>query len=221
MEIKLSNTLIEKVPGFKVGVIQYNNIEIGESPQMLRGRLQLFQESIHFDLQDKNVTDFEGIKEWRQVFKTVGTDPSRYRPSIEALYRRIKKHTYLQPVHSGVDLNNFFSLEYQVPIGLYDFDALEGDILITIGDENAHYEGLNGRNVTFANSIVSLDNQGAFGSPYVDSVRTKVTETTKNALQIVYLKPSTDLDNAERLLSSLQQMFNQIHGGEGKALVIA
>lgn len=221
MEIKLSNTLIEKVPGFKVGVIQYNNIEIGESPKMLRGRLQLFQESIHFDLQDKNVTDFDGIKEWRQVFKTVGTDPSRYRPSIEALYRRIQKHTYLHPVHSGVDLNNFFSLEYQVPIGLYDLDALEGDILITIGDETAHYEGLNGRNVTFSNSIVSLDNEGAFGSPYVDSVRTKVTETTKNALQIVYLKPSTDLDNAERLLSSLQQMFNQIHGGEGNALVIA
>ena len=112
---------------------------------MLKGRLQLFQESLFFDLQEKEFNDFKGIKEWREIFKVVGTDPSRYRPSVEALYRRIKKQNYLPSVHSAIDLNNFFSLRFEVPIGIYDCKNLAGDVTITIGETGDEYIGLNGR----------------------------------------------------------------------------
>lgn len=112
MEIQLSSSLIEKIPHFKVGVIEYENITVGDSPQMVKGRLQLFQESIYFELENKNVTDLPGIQEWRSVFKMTGKDPNRYRHSAEALYRRVQKQNYLSPVQSAIDLNNFFSLEY-------------------------------------------------------------------------------------------------------------
>lgn len=90
MEITVSANLISKIPQFKVGIITYENIEIGPSPQMVKGRLQLFQEALFFDLEEKELTDFSGIKVWRETFKAAGTNPSRYRPSVEALYRRVK-----------------------------------------------------------------------------------------------------------------------------------
>jgi DNA/RNA-binding domain of Phe-tRNA-synthetase-like protein len=215
MEIQISRALCTLIPRFSVGIIEYNDIQVGPSPQMLKGRLQLFQESIYFDLLEKNVTDLAGIKEWRGIFKATGKDPNRYRHSVEALYRRIAKQNYLQSVHSAIDLNNFFSLEYQVPIGIYDQDKLNGDIQIKIGGDTEEYTGLNGRTNNLENLIVSEDEQGPFGSPFVDSERTAVTEETTNALQIVYLSPTAAQDSKDKMTESLMNMFIQIHGGTG------
>jgi len=214
LEIKLSQEIIEHIPNFKVGIIEYKDITVSESPQMIRGRLQLFQESIYFDLESKNVPELAGIEEWRSIFKKYGKDPNRYRPSVEALYRRVQKQNYLSSVQSAIDINNFFSLQYQVPIGIYDLNNLNGSISIRLGMEGEEYTGLNGRINSLNHLIVSSDNLGPFGSPFVDSDRAPVTFATKNALQIIYLRPSTDVENAKRLTESLMSMFTQIHGGE-------
>lgn len=220
MEIKISSAICDLIPGFSVGIIEYKDIQVGDSPQMLKGRLQLFQESIYFDLLEKNVTDLDGIKEWRSIFKSTGKDPNRYRHSAEALYRRIAKQNYLQSVHSAIDLNNFFSLEYQVPIGIYDRDKFSGNVHVRIGAETEDYAGLNGRINNVSNLIVSADNQGPFGSPFVDSERTAVTAETTNALQIVYLRPSVSQENKEKMTESLMNMFIQIHGGSGTYKIV-
>ncbi|MFZ7944880.1 MULTISPECIES: B3/B4 domain-containing protein [Bacillaceae] len=215
MEIQLSTEIIEQIPGFKLGVIEYRNITVGDSPQMLKGRLQLFQESIYFDLENTNVTDLPGLQEWRNVFKQTGKDPNRYRPSAESLYRRVQSQNYLSSVQSAIDINNFFSLQYQVPIGIYDLDLIQGSVEIRIGKAGEEYIGLNGRKNSLDRLLLAADQEGPFGSPFVDSERTPVKYTTKNALQIIYLRPSTDIENAEKLTLSLMDMFLQIHGGEG------
>jgi DNA/RNA-binding domain of Phe-tRNA-synthetase-like protein len=214
LEIQLSSEIINKIPDFKLGVIEYKNITVGDSPQMVKGRLQLFQESIYFDLETNNLTELPGIQEWRSIFKTFGKDPNRYRPSVEALYRRVKKQNYLTTVQSAIDINNFFSLQYQVPIGIYDSDQVKGPITIKIGKIGEEYLGLNGRVNSLENLIVSADQLGPFGSPFVDSNRAPVTEATKNALQIIYLQPSTAVESTVRLIESLMKMFTQIHGGD-------
>ncbi len=220
LEIQLSPEIISRIPNFKLGIIEYKGITVGDSPQMVKGRLQLFQESIYFDLETKNLTDLPGIQEWRHIFKAFGKDPNRYRHSVEALYRRVQKQNYLTTVHSAIDINNFFSLQYQVPIGIYNTDSLAGPITIEVAKAGEEYIGLNGRLNSLENLIVSSDKHGPFGSPFVDSNRAPVTETTKNALQIIYLQPTTSLNSAERLTESLMKMFTQIHGGDASFYII-
>ena len=221
MEIKVMSELKELIPDFKIGFIQYKDITVGESPQMLKGRLQLFQESIYFELEDKKLADFPGIQEWRQLFKKTGKDPNRYRHSAEALYRRVHKQNYLQPFNSAIDLNNFFSLQYEIPFGIYDSQKLNGDIMIRLGMEGEEYRGLNSRNNSLHRLILTADESGPFGSPFVDSEKTAVTESTKNAIQIVYLRPSIEQTNAEKMVSSSANMFTQIHGGNANWSIIA
>jgi DNA/RNA-binding domain of Phe-tRNA-synthetase-like protein len=220
LETIIHPALCSKIPDFKAGVIFYQDIEVGPSPQMLKGRLQLFQESLYFDLAEKELTDFPGISEWRQVFKAAGTNPSRYRPAHEALYRRVIKQNYLSPVHSAIDLNNFFSLKYEVPIGIYDSSQIEGNVSIKIGDEYDEYAGLNGRINSMQKMITASDEKGCFGSPFVDSERTKVTESTKQAIQIIYLAPSISLEKGQLLTESLMNMFIGIHGGTATCHII-
>jgi len=220
LEITLSPQLYTLIPNFKIGVIYYHNIEVGTSPQMLKGRLQLFQESIFFDLEDKKVEEIEEISEWRSIFKETGQDPNQFHHSAEALYRRVQKQQFLPSVNSAVDLTNFFSLQYKIPFGIYDLGAVNGSINVRIAEEGEHYEGLNGRVNHLHQLIVTVDNDGPFGSPYVDSTRTSVSEKTKAAVQIIYLRPSMELSEAKLMVESLRNMFLQIHGGEANMQIL-
>ena len=145
MEISINQSLLTQHPELKIGIIHYTKIVVAESPQMIKGRMQLYQENLFLEMQDNPVTQREGIAEWRQLWKKLGADPNRYRHSAESLMRRVSKQNYLIPLHSGVDLNNFFSLQYEIPVGLYDVAKLQGHIKIALGDEDTGYEGLNGR----------------------------------------------------------------------------
>ncbi|AMX84530.1 hypothetical protein GS3922_13130 [Geobacillus subterraneus] len=220
MRCIISEQLKQRLPSGKFGVIRYRHIEVGDSPQMLKGRLELFQESIYVELQEKAIADIPELAEWRQAFKQIGTDPGRYRPSSESLYRRIQKRNFIPSIHSAADVNNFFSLYYKIPLGIYDLDRIEGSVTIAVGTEHDEYIALNGRTVNFANKLVSKDERGPFGSPIVDSERTAVTKETKNALQIVYFLPSMTEDAANRQLQAIQTMFTQIHGGEAEAQLL-
>lgn len=214
MNISINPSIFKIDENIKIGINHYTKFVVSESPQMLKGRMQLFQEHLFFDLQDKELTEYSGIREWRSVWKKFGADPGRYRPSMEAMMRRIRNQNYLQPFNSGVDLNNFFSLQYEIPVGLYDIAQVNGDIEISLGDADTSYKGLNSRENNLKDILVIKDNIGPFGSPFVDSIRTAVSEDTVDAIQIFFLKPSISTEEAEKLVVSAGNMFIQINGGD-------
>ncbi|WP_349774206.1 B3/B4 domain-containing protein [Halalkalibacter oceani] len=221
IHVHIHQSLSQILSGFKIGVVHYEDIVVSDSPQMLKGRLQFFQETIRVELENKSLSDVTGISDWRQVFKQLKVDPGRYRPSHEALYRRIAKGQPLPLINSAVDLNTFFSLEYTIPLGIYDVAHIDGNVTIRLGNETDHYEGVNGRDNQMANKLVSADELGAFGSPIVDSKRTIVTPTTTSALQLFYLRPATSIEESGKLLTAAAKMFTQIHGGEFATSVIS
>lgn len=185
---------------------------VSPSPQMLKGRMQLYIENVKAEQANRTLTDIKGVREWRQIFRKLGTDPSRYRPSSEALLRRCLQNKPMFWVNTAVDVNNFCSLLHAIPSGIYDVEALSGDILCRLGGEEEQYEALNGRVTSCKGKLVTCDEQGPFGSPIVDSIRTRITEHTTEALQILYLYP--DFPQPRHLLESVRAMFTQINGGE-------
>ncbi|MCO7127631.1 phenylalanine--tRNA ligase beta subunit-related protein [Sporolactobacillus shoreicorticis] len=219
-DVSISSQLKEAVTDFKIGVIYYPAISVSDLPPLIGDRLPLYYENIQLSLNDHPVCEIPGIKEWRGIFKKTGTDPSRYRPSQEALLRKIKKDGAPHFVNSAVDLLNFFSVQHSIPMGLYDATKLNTPIHIRIGTDDDHYDGLNGRTMHMKDKILSADSIEAFGSPIVDSKRTCVTGQTKQALQIVYLRPSMDSDEAHLLITKMAEMFTQVHGGTHELTLI-
>ncbi|AXF57656.1 B3/4 domain-containing protein [Salicibibacter kimchii] len=219
--ISLHPDLQKDVPTFKIGCIQYEAIVIDSPPKELNGRIELFQKTVELDLSDQPITYYEGVKEWRQVFKQIGTDPTRYRPSHEALFRRLKQGKGLPSSDSSaIVLNNFFSLYYQMPIGLYDLEELQEPIEVRKGEATDEYEGLNGRINHMKDKITNVDPNGAFGSPMVDSKRSAVSSNTKHILQLLYLRPSLSEADARALTDNIGQMFQQVHSGHVKTAVL-
>ncbi|MFD2703907.1 B3/B4 domain-containing protein [Salibacterium lacus] len=213
MLFSMEKNLFERIPDFKIGIIVYENIVVADSPSMLKGRLEYFQETVRTDLDERPVDEYEGVKEWRGVFRELGIDPKRYRPSNEALLKRISSGKDLPFIHSAADVNNFFSLQYDMPVGIYDGDALNDYIKIRRGQEEEVMEGLNGRMNNMEGKLAAFDHTGPFGSPVVDAGRTRTTAETTNAVQLFYISPSLPAAEAEKLLQAASTMFIQLHSG--------
>ncbi len=75
----------------------------------------------------------EEIGAVRAMYKRVGLDPTKTRPSSEALLRRVRKGDALPRINSMVDVCNWCSLEFQLPYGLYDAAKIEGDVQLRVG----------------------------------------------------------------------------------------
>ena len=96
----------------------------------------------------------------RRLFKSAGIDPSRYRPSGEALVRRILKGQGLYHINCIVDINNICSIESLFPLGVYDREHIIGDINIRLGASDEVYRGI-GKEINIAGKLVSADGESS------------------------------------------------------------
>ena len=141
-----------------------------------------------------NAPSFRGaeIASVRTMYKRVGLDPTKTRPSSEALLRRVRKGDPLPRINSMVDVCNWCSLEFQLPYGLYDADKIEGDVELRIGRPGESYAGIRKDDVHVAGRIALVDRRGPFGNPTSDSARTMVTAATTRALLVVFAPRDVD-----------------------------
>jgi DNA/RNA-binding domain of Phe-tRNA-synthetase-like protein len=122
----------------------------------------------------------------RTMYKRVGLDPTKTRPSSEALLRRVRKGDPLPRINSLVDVCNWCSLEFQLPYGLYDAAHIEGDIELRLGRDGESYPGIRKDDVHVAGRLTLADARGPFGNPTSDSARTMVTTSTTSAVVVVF-----------------------------------
>jgi DNA/RNA-binding domain of Phe-tRNA-synthetase-like protein len=122
----------------------------------------------------------------REAFKKTGKDPSRYRPSSEAITRRVLSGKGISSINNVVDCGNLVSLMTGIPVGCYDADKIIGDITLRIGEKDEKYEGLGRGDINLEGLPVLCDNQGPFGTPFSDSVRTPVGPECNKMIFILY-----------------------------------
>jgi DNA/RNA-binding domain of Phe-tRNA-synthetase-like protein len=122
----------------------------------------------------------------RTMYKRVGIDPTKTRPSSEALLRRVRRGDELPRINSLVDVINWCSLETQLPYGLYDLDRIQGDVVLRLGQPGEEYAGIRKDPVHVAGRLTLSDGTGPFGNPTSDSARTMVTTETTRALVVIF-----------------------------------
>jgi DNA/RNA-binding domain of Phe-tRNA-synthetase-like protein len=148
----------------------------------------------------------------RTMYKRVGIDPTKTRPSNEALLRRVRKGESLPRINSMVDVCNWCSFEFQLPYGLYDADRIEGDVELRIGREGESYPGIRKDDVHVAGRIVLVDRRGPFGNPTSDSARTMVTTATRRALLVVFAPAGFETAALARVLDKTSGRMHEFTG---------
>ncbi|WP_045925645.1 hypothetical protein [Bacillus siamensis] len=199
MNISLDPLIAERVPGIKAAAVLYEQIEVGPAPQMLKGRLRLFQESLYFDYADGGIDEQPFVKEWARMMEQLSPAFSGQKTPMELMLGDISRERFIESVNSAHDTILFFSLKYSLPIMAYDAAQMDEPISITIGEKE--------------HVLAFSDSGGIFGCLTAQINTRPVTTGTKNMLQLIFFPPSIHADGADELLTSLTKMFEQIHGG--------
>jgi DNA/RNA-binding domain of Phe-tRNA-synthetase-like protein len=138
----------------------------------------------------------------RVMYSRAGLDPTKTRPSSEALLRRVRKGDELPRVNSLVDVINWCSLETQLPFGLYDANRIVGGITLRFGLPGEQYAGIRKNDVHVAGRMALVDDSGAFGNPTSDSARTMITPETTRAFVVIFAPAALPASVAERALAT-------------------
>ena len=126
----------------------------------------------------------------RRLFKAAGTDPARYRPSSEALLRRLLKGDELPAIHPLVDLNNQLSIELKVPSCVMREGSFDFPVTLRAGAPGESLDSMRGP-LDLAGKPLLADAQGAFGTPITDALRVKVLPETTAGWLVAYLPQGT------------------------------
>lgn len=194
MKIIIDNKINEKCNKISIGSIEaYVNVK--ENNEKLWEIIDKKVKEIESNVDVKQISTIKNIADSRTAYKAFGKDPSRYRLSSEALYRRIVRGLGLYKVNNVVDINNLISLNSAYSVGTYDLDKISGDIHFTIADEGETYAGIGKGELNISHLPVFYDEQGKFGSTTSDSVRAMITTDAKHILMnIISFNGDDELD---------------------------
>lgn len=161
----------------------------------------------------------------RRLYREFGIDPTSTRPSSEALLRRAVKGMDLYQLWNVVDVGNWVSLEFQLPLGLYDarkIEPFDGErVQVRVGHTGEEYAGIRKGTVHVGGRLCVGDRRGAFGSPTSDSMRTCIDETTVDLAAIVFAPTECEGVRLETVGRALATRLLEHAGGtlDGQGLV--
>lgn len=185
MKIIVSQEIEAVCPGFVGAAVEANVQNSGYCAELWQ-EIGEWGERYQRELTTESLKDMSGIQATRRVYKACGKDPSRYRPSAEALIRRMLQGKQLYQIDTLVDLINLASIAYGYSIGGFDADRFVGDTLtLGVGREGEPYEGIGRGQLNIAGLPVYRDAEGGVGTPTSDHERTKITLQTTHILTLV------------------------------------
>lgn len=175
----------------------------------------LWEEITCFSRELQEVSDTEKSKQHpaiaatREAYRRCGKDPSRYRPSAEALRRRLLKGLQLYRIDTLVDLINLVSLRTGYSIGGFDADKIAGEqLVLDIGRAGEPFEGIGRGPLNIEGLPVYRDSVGGIGTPTSDNERTKMELGTRHILAIINgYSGEEGLQEAARLTLHLLQQY--------------
>lgn len=212
MDIIIDDSIRQILPGCRLGYTVIDSVAIKGTPAALSQEFLQLQTEIDKAYNLELLAEVPRIIAVRNMYRKLRFDPGRYRPASEALIRRVLQHKNLYYVNSAVDVNNYCSLKFLLPFGLYDADKLDGDAVYRVAAPGT-YLNIAGHEASTDGKPFLADRQGAFGNPTADARRTAVTLTTRTLLSVVY--PDEEVGDGELtdMLAFTADMLIRYNGG--------
>ena len=214
----------ELFPNAKIGIITCNGIDNTiKDENQYKDMLSQGEKEALSHLPNEEFSSNEVIKVWRDAFKKFKTKKGA-RSSIEALLKRVSTGKGLGTINPLVDIYNSISLKYAMPCGGEDMDKFIGDIRLTkaTGDESFITLGSDKSEPPYEEEIVYKDDEGAICRcwNWRESVRTMLTEDTKNAFLCIELVDENRDKEFENALKELSQLVEENLGGKSEISIL-
>jgi DNA/RNA-binding domain of Phe-tRNA-synthetase-like protein len=201
-----------ELPGVKLGAVEADGVKVVPVDAGLAERMDEACDRKRREFTVETLADAEAVRAVRAMFREWDMDPSKYRPSSEALLRRVVQGKGLYRVSNLVDSGNLGSIEVGWPFGCYDRAKIHEPIVFRHGAAGESYEGIGKKMWHLEGRPVLSDPDGPFGSPISDSTRTMITEAAREVLFVIYAPAGTADASIEVTMARLGERVTQFAG---------
>lgn len=184
LSITLSEEISRSCPELQV-IALMATLTNSPSDDQLWAAITQEEEEVRRSMAIEEVNKWRPIAATRQAYKRLGKDPNRYRPSAEALRRRILRGLPLYRIDTLVDIINLVSIRSGFSIGGFDAEKIEGALCLGVGRAEEPYEAIGRGLLNIEGLPVYRDAIGGIGTPTSDEERTKITIDTTRLLLII------------------------------------
>jgi len=162
-------------------------------------RIEQLREAVYQEVKTKHnietLKDNPTVRAFRDFYWKLGIDPTKTRPSGEALLRRVLHGDELPRISAVVDAYNLASTKTILPISGFDVDLLNQPFHVRFAKNGETFTGIGmDKPITLTEQMLVLADQKQVLCiyPYRDTDLTKITMQTRKAMIIVYGVPGID-----------------------------
>lgn len=211
--IRVSDEIKTACPVF-TGAAVYAGVSNRKYDEQLWREIDAFSEELLSSTQMEDIKKQPVIAATRESYKRCGKDPGRYRPSAEALRRRILRGIPLYQIDTLVDLINLVSLRTGYSIGGFDANKIQGtDLQLGIGRAGEPFEAIGRGALNIEGLPVYRDAAGGIGTPTSDHERTKIDMDTHHILAII--NGYGGQGGLEEVACMIQDLLRKYAGSDG------
>ena len=217
MKFKVLPEIFERYPGLNLGLVKAWGIDnTGCSPD-LEEMLRFIRSFIRKTYNSETLSAEPKINAWRNAYSSFGAKPKKYKSSVESLYRMTLKGIDFS-INKVVDIYNYISLKYMIPLGGDDLDKIEGDILLGFAAEDKQFIPLNSDipEIPKIGEVVYMDNNDILCRRWNwrESDKTKMTERTRDVLLVIEALPPFTKEELNLITTDLAGHVKKFCGGE-------
>lgn len=125
---RVDKKIFEQFPDLHIGVVIARNLNNSAENKAAMTLLHQQQEHIRTQYSLEALAENPQIIAWREAYTSFGAKPKKYKCSVENLYRMVLEGMDLRHINTAVDLYNYISLKYMVPMGGDDLDNVDEKI---------------------------------------------------------------------------------------------
>jgi DNA/RNA-binding domain of Phe-tRNA-synthetase-like protein len=217
MWLEISPDIRDEFPGLEVRLVKLLDVRVDTTPSnMLTAEINSVAERVKRNYSLDSLKDVELVRYYRDFFWRVGLDPTKTRPSAEALIRRLLLGKPFPRVNTLVDAYNLASVETLIPIAAFDLDLLKMNLHMRRAREGElfHGIGMDHPQMMTGREIVVEDREKLIAIyPYRDAESTKVTEKTLNTLIMICGAPKVPAETLEKATARVIDYVTTFCGG--------
>ena len=219
MELRVdwASEVSHNFPELSICVGAISNVSVEKDNERIQKLRKTVYEEVRTNHKIETLKDNPTVRAYRDFYWKLDIDPTKTRPSGEALLRRVLHGSELPQISTVVDAYNSGSMKTIIPISGFDRDMLNPPFHVRFARKGETFTGIGMSKplILEENMLVLADEKQVLCIyPYRDADSTKITMQTCNVLIVGYGAPGISEEQLREAVETTLSYIKTVSGGE-------
>ena len=217
IHVDWSPEVSERFPHLSICVGIINGVQVEKENKQIKRLKKVVYEEVRAKYNIETLKDNPTVRAYRDFYWRLDIDPTKTRPSDEALLRRVLHGEELPRISTVVDAYNLASMKTIIPISGFDKNHLNQPFQVRFTKNGEAFKGIGmgePTNLTGKMLVLADEEKVLCIYPYRDSDYTKITGQTRNVLIVGYGAPGITEEQLSEAVETTLSYIQLVSGGK-------